>query len=125
MDEEQKPLFGELDDSLTTLVSEEKILNTQLQKALDAQASKAEKVGDIQKRLVNIRKAKKNVEAILAEEAKKEPPAEAPAESKTGRTKRIKKDAHEQLKKVAGGRTDLGMAAAAEEKADPFETVQV
>ncbi len=125
MDEEQKPLFGELDDSLTTLVSEEKILNTQLQKALDAQASKAEKVGDIQKRLVNIRKAKKNVEAILAEEAKKEPPAVDPAESKTGRAKRIKKAALEQLQKVAGGRTDLGMAAAAKKKADPFAEDQV
>lgn len=31
------------------------------------------------------------------------------AESKLDRSKRIKKNAHEQVKKVAGGRTDLGM----------------
>lgn len=36
-------------------------------------------------------------------------------ESKIDRAKRLKKSAHEQVKKVAGGRTDLGMAAAAAE----------
>lgn len=39
-------------------------------------------------------------------EAKEKP------ETKTARGKRIRKSAHEQLKKVARGRTDLGMAAA-------------
>ena len=37
------------------------------------------------------------------------------AKSKVDRTERLKKSAHEQVKKVAGGRTDLGMAAAAAE----------